>query len=300
MENNDVLKKYLAHNDMVRVFVLDATYMVSSLRDIHNMSNVVTAAVGRTLIASTILSCMLKNKEDRLTVMIKGEGKLKNIVVCGNNSLNMKAYGSNPYVEIPKKPNGKLDVSGVIGKGKLQVIKDLGLKEPYIGMCELVSSEIAEDFAYYLVTSEQTPCAVSLGVSFSKDNKVNKACGYIIEPLPDCDDNVISLLEEVNSSIKSVTTLFEDLDDIDIVAKTISADNNIRQIEERKPHLRCDCSNDRIEKTIISLGKKEVEDILKENNDRISLRCDFCNKEYQYTKDEVMRLFKNKEIKENE
>ena len=291
MKQKDTLRKYLCHNGQVRVFIIDATEMVSDLRDLHNMSNVATAAVGRTLMVSTIMAEKLKNNADRITVQVKGDGPLGNIVVCGDNSLKMKAYASNPQIEVPKKDNGKLDVATIVGKGYLNIIKDIGLKDPYVGVCELVSSEIAEDFAYYFVTSEQTPCAVFLGVNFSKENILQKAAGYIIEPLPDASDEVITLLENINSSIDSVTNLMIDLENIDDVVKTITGDNNIECIEEKTPLLECDCSKERIEKTIIAMGKQEVESILKENNNKIDISCHFCNKIYTLNKSDIDNLF---------
>lgn len=292
MCKKDILKKYLAYEGKVRVFVIDATNMVAKSRQIHNLSNVATAALGRTLMATTIMSNMLKEKEHRITVQIKGEGPLKGIVVCGDNSLKMKAYVTNPNVELPLNEKKKLDVSRAIGKGYLNVIKDIGLKDPYVGYSELVSGEIAEDFAYYFVTSEQTPCAVSLGVNISKENSVSKAFGYIIEPLPECDDNIIDILEYINSSIDSITNLAIDLENIDDVAKTITGDNNIECIEEKDPVFKCDCNEKRIERTIIALGKNEALDIAKKNNEKLEIACNFCNKVYNYDVEKIQALFK--------
>ena len=290
MKQKDVLKKYLAYDNQVRVFVIDATNMVSNFRDLHQASNVVTAAVGRTLIATTIMADMLKNDSDRITVQIKANGPIGNIVVCGDNTLNMKAYATNPQVDIARKSNGKLDVSGIVCGGKLTVIKDIGLKEPYVGMCDLVSSEIAEDFAYYFATSEQTPCAVFLGVNFSKENIVQKACGYIIEPLPDASDEVITKIENINLNISSVTNLMLDINNIDEVAKFITGDENIKCIEEKEPLLKCDCNKKRIEKTIIALGKDDALKIYDENN-KFEVCCHFCNKKYCFSREEIERLF---------
>ncbi len=290
MENKDVLKKYLAHDKTVRVFVLDATNMVGKLRELHNMTNTATAALGRTLVISCIMASMLKEKEDRITVQIKGEGKIGNMVVCGNNSLKMKAYATNPQADAPKKENGKLDVSKIVGNGYINVVKDIGLKEPYIGVCKLVSSEIAEDFAYYFATSEQTPTAVFLGVNFSKENKVEKACGYVIEPLPDAPANVIDILESINSNISSVTNLMIDIQDMDDVAKTITGDNFVECIEEKVPVLECDCNIQRISKAIVALGKKDVEDILKENG-KVEVKCDFCHKTYTFKEKDIKDIF---------
>lgn len=291
MKNNDILKKYLAYDGKVRVFVIDATNMVKEARKIHGLSNVATAALGRSIMITTIMSNMLKEKEHRITVQIKGEGPLKNIVVCGDNSLKMKGYVTNPNVELPLNDKNKLDVKCAIGEGFLNVIKDIGLKDPYIGYSELVSGEIAEDFAYYFVTSEQTPCAVSLGVNICKENEVEKAFGYLIEPLPECDDNIIDILETINASIESVTNLAIDLQNIDDIAKTITGDNNIKCIEEKEPKYECDCSEKRIDRTIIALGKKEAVDAAKNNNNILEVCCNFCNKVYKYDIEKINGLF---------
>lgn len=289
MEN--ILKKYLAYDGMVKVVLVNGTKMVSEARNIHNLSNVTTAALGRTLIMTAIMSSKLKDKDNRITVQIKGDGPIGSIVTCGNSNLDIKGYVSVPDVELPLNDIGKLDVAKAVGKGYLNVIKDIGLKEPYIGYSKLVTSEIAEDFAYYFVTSEQTPCAVALGVNISKENKVDMAAGYIIEPLPDCSEDIIDIIESINMNISSVTGLMMDLDSIDDVAKTITGDNNIVCIEELNPSYKCDCSTSRIDKTIIALGKDEAFKILEENNNKIEVNCNFCNKTYKYNKEMVEKLF---------
>lgn len=289
MEN--ILKKYLAYDGMVKVVLVNGTKMVSEARNIHNLSNVTTAALGRTLIMTAIMSSKLKDKDNRITVQIKGDGPIGSIVTCGNSNLDIKGYVSVPDIELPLNDIGKLDVAKAVGKGYLNVIKDIGLKEPYIGYSNLVTSEIAEDFAYYFVTSEQTPCAVALGVNISKENKVDMAAGYIIEPLPDCSEDIIDIIESINMNISSVTGLMMDLDNMDDVAKTITGDNNIVCIEELNPSYKCDCSTSRIDKTIIALGKDEAFKILEENNNKIEVNCNFCNKTYKYNKEMVEKLF---------
>ena len=294
MQKKDILKKYLAHNGSVRVIVLDATKMVTEARKLHRLSNVATAALGRTLAISTIMSSMFKDKSYRLTVQIKGDGPLGNIIVCGDSSLNMKGYVTNPDVELPLNSKGKLDVAKAVGKGTLNVIKDIGLKDPYIGNSELISSEIAEDFAYYFAGSEQTPSVVFLGVNIGKDNNVQKACGYIIQPLPDCEENIIDLIENINIYISSVTSLMTDIENIDDVAKTITGDNDIEFLEEEYPIYKCDCSKTRIEKTIIALGKSEALDIVGNNDGILELTCNFCNKSYRYDKEQIEKIFEKK------
>lgn len=288
---DNILKKYLAYDGMVKVVLVNGTKMVSEARNIHNLSNVTTAALGRTLIMTAIMSSKLKDKDNRITVQIKGDGPIGSIVTCGNSNLDIKGYVSVPDVELPLNDIGKLDVAKAVGKGYLNVIKDIGLKEPYIGYSNLVTSEIAEDFAYYFVTSEQTPCAVALGVNISKENKVDMAAGYIIEPLPDCSEDIIDIIESINMNISSITGLMMDLDNMDDIAKTITGDNNIVCIEELNPSYKCDCSTSRIDKTIIALGKDEAFKILEENNNKIEVNCNFCNKTYKYNKEMVEKLF---------
>lgn len=291
MEKKDILKKYLAYNGSVRVFLLDGTQMVSKARDIHLLSNVATAALGRTLLATTLIASRLKGEKQRVTVQIKGNGPIGGIVTCGNASLQVKGYTYVPDIELPLNERGKLDVAGAVGQGYLNVIKDLGMKEPYVGMSELISGELAEDFAYYFVTSEQTPCVVSLGVNIAKENVVQRACGYLIEPLPDCEASIIEILEQINQNLNSVTNLMIDLDDMDDVAKTITGDNNIVAIEERYPSYQCDCNTDRIERTIISLGKEDALTIAHQNNGFLEVSCDFCNTVYHYTTKQIELLF---------
>ena len=272
MENKDILRKYLAHNDKVLVYFVDATKMVTDARDTHFLSNVATAALGRTMIITTIMSDMLKEKGNRITVQIKGDGPIGQIVVCGNHELEMKGYVNVPDVELPLNEIGKLDVKGAIGNGNINIVKDIGLKEPYVGNTKIVSGEIAEDFAYYFAVSEQTPCAVALGVNIGIDNNISKACGYVLMPLPDCEEETISLLEAINLNISSVTNLTTDLGNIDDVVKTITGDNNVKCIEEKDISYKCDCSNERIEKTILALGKSEAIDALEKNNGELELR----------------------------
>ena len=291
MNKKDCLKKYLAYHNSVRVIIFDATEMVEYAKKVHTLSNVATAALGRTLIVSTIMASMLKDEGAKLTVQVKGDGPLGKIVVCGDNSLKMKGYVMNGDIELPLNEKGKLDVAKAVGKGTLDVIKDIGLKDPYIGNSELVSSEIAEDFAYYFVTSEQTPSVVSLGVNIGTDHHVQKACGYIIQPLPECDDRVIDIIEAINLNIGSVSTLMMDISEIDDIAKTITGDNEIELMEESCPKYQCDCSSEKIQKTIIALGKKEALSILESNHGIIELTCNFCNHKYQYDKEELEKLF---------
>ena len=192
--------------------------------------------------------------------------------------------------------NNKLDVAKAVGKGILTVIKDIGLKEPYVGKCNLITSEIAEDFAYYFYTSEQTPSVVSLGVNIGKDQKVQMAAGYIIQPLPDCDESIIDILETINNNISSVTNLMLDLSNIDDVAKTITGDNDIVLTETKNINYVCDCNEKRIENVIIALGKDEAIKAANDNNGILELTCHFCNKVYRFNINDIEKIF-NDEVK---
>lgn len=286
-------KRYLAYNDSVRVVAIDATEMVQTLRDIHNLSNLATAALGRVAIVSAMIASTLKNNDDRLTVQIKADGPLGMIVVCADKNLNIKGYVSNPNVELPLNSDGKLDVSKGIGVGTLTVIKDIGLKEPYIGTCELLSGEIGDDFAYYFNVSEQTPSVVSVGVLIGKDGKVEKAGGYIIQPLPECEEKVIDKLESINIKLPSITSLMSEGSTIDDIAINSTGDSNIKTVYEDNAKVKCDCSIERIENTIIALGKEEALKIINENG-KLELSCNFCNKKYSFNEEDILSLFKRK------
>ena len=290
MENQDICKKYLAHDDSVRVIICDITNMLKKSRDIHNLSNTATVALGRTLAMTSIMSSMLDGENDRLSIQISGDGPIWNIITCGDSKLNIKGYVSNPEIEL-KNVGGKYNVKDAIGKGILTVIKDIGLKEPYIGKCNLTTSEIAEDFAYYYLISEQTPSIVSLGVNLDKEGNVLKAGGYFIQPLPDCKDEILDILENANINIKSVTNMMLDLANMKDIAKLVTSDETVKEIYSKPPKLLCDCNDIRIKNAIISMGYKEAINTLKENSGIIEVKCNFCNKKYRFDIDNVNEMF---------
>lgn len=285
------IKKYLAYNKSVRVMAVDATKMVQELRDIHNLSNLATAALGRVAIVASMIASTLKDEDNRLTIQIKGDGPLGNVVVCADQKLNVKGYVSNPQVELPLNSEGKLDVGKGIGIGTLTVIKDIGLKDPYIGTIELLTGEIGDDFAYYFNVSEQTPSVVSVGVLIGKDGKVQSAGGYIIQPLPDCEDEIIDKLESVNIKLPSMTALMSEGQTIDDIVVNATADKDIETVYENETKINCDCSLKRIQKTIVALGKEEALKIYNENG-KLELSCNFCNKNYSFSKEAIEELFK--------
>lgn len=287
------IKRYLAYNGSVRVIAIDATDMVQELRELHNLSNLATAALGRVAIVSAMIASTLKSNDDRLTIQIKGDGPLGMIVVCADKNLNIKGYISNSEVELPLNSEGKLDVSKGIGMGTLTVIKDIGLKEPYIGTCELLSGEIGDDFAYYFNVSEQTPSVVSVGVLIGKNGSVQKAGGYIIQPLPECEEKIIDKLEKINVKLPAITSLMSEGRTIDDIAINSTGDENIETVFKGEANLKCDCSLERIENTIIALGKEEALNIVDENG-ILELSCNFCNKKYSFNKEKVLEIFEKR------
>lgn len=284
------IKKYLAYNGSVRVMAVDATEMVQEIRDIHNLSNLATAALGRVMIVTSMIASTLKSYEDRLTIQIKGDGPLGNIVVCANSALELKGYITNPEVELPLNSEGKLDVSKGIGMGTLTLIKDIGLKDPYVGTCELLTGEIGDDFAYYFNVSEQTPSVVSVGVLIGKDGNVQKAGGYIIQPLPNCEDKVIDKLESINIKLPAMTELMSEGRTIDDIVINATGDEEIETLYSGDVKVKCDCSQERIENTVVALGKEEALKVLEENG-KLELTCNFCNSKYNFTKEDIEKLF---------
>lgn len=289
MENNDKIIKLLAYNGRVSITCASTTYLVEKARKIHDLSPVATAALGRTLTITSIMASNMKNETDKLTIQIKGNGQLGTMVVLANNSPKVKGYVQNPVIDLPLK-NGKLDVGGAIGKqGYLNVIKDIGMKEPYIGVVPLVSGEVAEDFANYFATSEQTNTAVALGVLVNS-NGVKASGGYIVTPMPDATQEDLFILENRILEAKPISKMLDENMSLLEIAKDITGDENVKIIEDTIiPEYECDCNKEKIEKGLISLGKKELQDII-DNEVKIETVCHFCNKKYVFTKEELAKL----------
>ena len=292
MENNDRIIKFLAFNGRISITCINSTYLVEQARKIHDLSPTATAALGRVLTISAIMGSELKGVQDKLTVKIKGNGPIGEIIATANYFPKIKAFVSNPHVDVPLKDNGKINVGDAVGKeGFLTVIKDIGLKEPYNGMVPLISGEIAEDFTNYFAISEQKPTVVSLGVLVDK-NGVKASGGYVITPMPDATDEDITKIENAVKNAKSISKMLqEELSLLDI-AKIVTDNENIEVIEENIiPIYECDCSRQRFEKGLISLGKEELETIIKED-EKVEIVCQFCNKKYNFLKEELEDLIK--------
>lgn len=282
----DVLYKGVAFDGKISVTVIEATEMVNKAIEIHGLSPLAAAALGRSLIAATFMSSTLKSAEDRLSVTLSGDGVGGQIVVAGDAALNMRAYIDNPTCYLPLNAKGKLDVAGCVGKGRLTVVKSMGLKEPYTGSCAIESGEIAEDFARYYAYSEQQPTAMALGVKVGKGNKCIGAGGVIFQAMPDADDDSLKKAEDLALSLTDVSTVME----------TVGADRFVENTftdyvyEKFSPKYNCLCSKDYIDGVLLTLGYDELCDTC-EKEGKVEVACHFCNKKYVYNKTDIDKLF---------
>lgn len=291
----DRIDKALIFNGQVLVSVIKITDIVNELINIQGLSNTAATALGRTMTIGAYISSNLKSKGDKMSITINGGGPLGNIVVAGLSGARLRGYVSKPECEPPAKDNGALDVGFAVGKeGNVTVIKDLGLKEPYVGVSQLVSGEIGEDFAYYFVTSEQQPTAIAVGVSI-ENNVCVGAGGVIIQPMPDCPDHIITVLEDIISKFKNISSMLKDQEPLDIIEQEFSHFEH-QLLTPIFPKLECICSRERMDSIVGSLNPVEVFEILKVDR-KMEIHCHFCNKDYNYTADEVIAIRnKDKEI----
>ena len=286
---NDYILRATFADDSGRIFVANTKDTVNKAFEYHKTSPVVTAALGRTLTGAAIMGSMLKSEDDLLTVTVKGDGPAGGLTVTADNRVNVKGYAYNPVVDIPLKPNGKLDVSGALGYGTMTVIKDLGLKEPYVGQIPLVSGEIAEDLTYYFAKSEQVPSAVALGVLVDRDYTVKQSGGFVVQMLPSADDSVITKLEEKMSSIRSITQMLDAGMGCEEILNEVVGDMQPKILDRIPVNFYCNCTRERVEKALISVGRKELEDILA-NEKQATLHCHFCNKDYHFDENDIRAI----------
>lgn len=289
----DKIIKFLAHNGKISVICTDTTNLVEKARKIHDLSPVVTAAFGRMLTITAIMGAEMKNTKDKLTIQIKGNGPIETMVATTNNFPKVKGYVTNPQVDIPLNEFGKLDVSSAVGyNGYINVIKDIGLKEPYIGISPLTSGEIADDFANYFVNSEQRNSAVALGVLVDK-NGVKSAGGYLINPMPDASEEEISQVEQAIFKAGAMSKMLNQNLTLEEIAKRITGDKNVKIIEENiTPVYQCDCSKEHMADGLACIGKEDLEEIINIDG-KAELVCHFCNKKYQFSKAELEEIIKN-------
>ena len=286
---NDYIVRATAANSAIRAFAITSKNMVEEARVNHGTSPVITAALGRLLSAASMMGSMMKGEKDLLTIQIECSGPAKGLTVTADSTGHVKGFPKVADVDIPPKAQGKLDVGGALDLGVMSVIKDLGLKEPYVGQTVLQTGEIAEDLTYYFATSEQVPSAVGLGVLVEKDGSVKQAGGFIIQLMPFTPDDVIERLEKKISEIKSVTEMLEDGNSpeeiLDIVLGEFGLDIN----DTIPTAFRCDCSKERVSGALATLRKKDLDDLIAED-ETIEVRCQFCNHAYQFTVDELKEM----------
>lgn len=290
---SDYIVRAVAAEGMIRAFAAVTTEMVREAVRIHETSGVASAALGRTLTAAAIMSKMFKNDRDVLTIQIKGDGPLGGIIAVSDSKANVKGYVNNPSVYLPLNSAGKFDVAGAIGKnGYLNVIKDLGMKEPYVGYVDLYTGEIGEDIAYYFAFSEQVPSIVSLGVFVAPDESVQNAGGYLIQLMPGADEELISYLEEKAAGLSSITSMLDSGKSPEEILEMILGEKGLEISENSPCRYLCNCSRERMERNLISLGSKDILEMALEQHDA-ELQCHFCNEKYYFTENELMALIQD-------
>lgn len=285
----DYIVRATACNNQIRAFAATTTNMVGEAREKHHTSPVVSAALGRLMTAASMMGSMLKNEKDLITLQIRGDGPIKGLVVTADAKANVKGYPYVPIVDLPLKENGKLDVSGGLGNGIMNIIKDIGLKDPYVGQTHLVSGEIAEDLTYYFATSEQVPSAVGLGVLVDRDYSIKHSGGFIIQLLPGADEEVIIKLEERLKVLPSITNLMSEGKTPEEVLDMLLEGMEPQILEKIPTKFQCNCTKERVEKALISIGKKDIKEMIDEG-ETIELNCHFCNKKYYFTVDELQEI----------
>ncbi|MCC8161156.1 MAG: Hsp33 family molecular chaperone HslO [Oscillospiraceae bacterium] len=275
----------------IRVFAAVTTDLVNEAQRIHHTYPVATAALGRLLTAAAIMGAAgLKNETDSMTVQIKGEGEIQNLVAVTDCRSRVRGYVSNPYVDRPLNKKGKFDVGGAIGGGYLSVIRDLGMKEPYIGQIPLVSGEIAEDITYYYAKSEQIPTSVALGVLVDTDNTAIAAGGFMIQLMPEATEDMAVRLEEILKELPPVTAMIsEGMSAEDILFRVTDGFSMICENNAVTPKYECKCTKERMEKALISIGREELTSLIEEQGEA-ELTCQFCDNKYCFSKQELEEL----------
>ena len=275
-----------------RFMIVDSTDVVEQGRKYHDTTPTATAALGRLLTAGLLMGYTMKNEDDKLTLRINGGGPAGTLLVTSNNIGEVKGYIQNPKFFVEDKDNGKLNVGKAVGiNGTLKVIMDIGLKEPYVGQSQLVTGEIGEDIASYYFNSEQQPTVIGLGVLIDKDTSVKSAGGFMIQTMPDLKEEEISKIEKQISKLGNVSDYFKDRDSLEKVAKRILRDFEIEITEEIPAQYRCDCSKEKIEEVLVSVGREDLEKIIEEDGDA-EVTCQFCNKRYHFRKEELIKILK--------
>ncbi len=291
----DYIVRATAGDHQIRAFAATTRELVEQARQAHSTSPVATAALGRLLTAGAMMGIMMKGEDDILTLKIQGSGPIEGLTVTADSKGNVKGYAYNPGVMLPPSPAGKLDVGGAVGEGVLSVIRDIGLKEPYVGQTILVGGEIAEDLTYYYATSEQTPSSVALGVLMNKDNTVKQAGGFIIQLLPGASDDMVDRLEKKLGEISSITSLLDQGDTPEMILQHILGEFGLEMMEQSPARFYCNCDKDRVEKALVSIGKKDLQEMI-DDGKSIEVNCHFCNKNYEFTVEDLKELYERAKV----
>ena len=286
----DYIVRATAANNQVRAFAATTKTVVETARQHHNTSPVATAELGRLLTAGAMMGSMMKNEKDMLTLQIKADGPLQGITVTADSAANVKGYVGNPDVMLPPK-NGKLDVGGAVGIGLLNVIKDMGLKEPYVGQTILVTSEIAEDLTYYYANSEQIPSSVGLGVLMEKNNTVKCAGGFIIQLMPFAEEKTIAQIEENLKNVTSVTAMLDKGYTPEQILEELLGNLGVEITDTIPTQFYCNCSKERVEHAVASIGRKDIQEMIDDGKD-IEVKCHFCNSAYNYSVEDLKNILK--------
>ena len=289
----DRLIDCFAYDGKVSIKCISSTDMVEEARKLHDLSPTASAALGRLLTITSIMGYETKEEKGSITNQIKGDGQLGMLTAVGESNGNVKGYVANPKLDLPlNENNGKLDVGTAVGKhGMLYIIKDLGIGKPYVGMTPIVSGEIAEDFTNYFATSEQTPSVIALGVLVDK-NGIRSAGGYKLSLMPDATDEIISKIEEQVRKIDPVSKMLDEQKTLEEIAKEVTGDSNLKVLAEINPEYKCNCSREKCEKGLIAIGKEELQKIIDEE-EKIEIACNFCDKKYEFTREDMKKLLNN-------
>ncbi len=286
---SDYLVRAMAADAQIRAFAVTSRDLVEEARSRHDLSPVVTAALGRLMTGACLMGSMLKGEQDVLTLQVSGDGPVRGMTVTADAKGNVKGYAQAPQAMMPPNAQGKLDVGGVIGKGYLTVIKDMGMKDPYASKVELQTGEIADDLTYYFAASEQVPSCVALGILMERNNTVKQAGGFIIQLMPFAQEEVIQKLEEKISGLKPVTTLLEEDNTPEQILSLILGDMGLEIMEKTPVQFLCGCTKERVEKVLYSLKKEDIKEMIAEGRD-VELHCHFCNTDYVFTVDELKKM----------